>query len=708
VVFTVLFWEANMREIDDIDVRAGAPRTAPPLVIPYDPFFLGNGFEVPLPALEDAILDHAWGGGRVLDYVHFSLVMNRRRRLAFFSAANVDASRIARIPGNRTWLLDERIPEKLQVGAGFYAGNPWDRGHITRREDVKWGPVREAKAGAAASCYYTNAAPQHESFNQDEWLELESWVLDHAPESHFRLCVITGPVLRDDDRVIDGVGVPSAFWKLIVARDAAVEGNDLTALAFLMRQDDASDDKLGARMNNLQTYQVTIGHLEALTALDFGDMRNVEELGWAFDRALPGAAAWPVREVRTSHDLVFSGADRRARGRSALRGGRRAMAPVFSPAPRAGEAKMASPLPRNGAAPNVGAAAVARGFTATSGGPAAAAPRRLAAAGGCGCADDKADPQEAVQRLASGVYEVLDTLVARVAGLEKQRDATFDDARFRSAALRIVGGEPVGTDDPYRDCVCIGDRAGTYFCTGTLIGPRLVLTAAHCVAGGGAERVLIGRRLSEDLAVIRVVRSEVHPFYTPGGLPANDLAVLVLEHDVDPALATPIPLITPAGTADAQEVLLVGFGYNSSSNPAGFGIKRLVRVGITALCRAPGEDLSTEEDQYGFSASKELVAGRKGLGKDSCNGDSGGPAYVELFAEDGSSSRFLLGVTSRSTADRDERCGDGGVYTVATQYLGWIEDVAAEVGAAVAIAPRARQPGPALEQRRAVRLPLPV
>ena len=65
----------------------------------------------------------------------------------------------------------------------------------------------------------------------------------------------------------------------------------------------------------------------------------------------------------------------------------------------------------------------------------------------------------------------------------------------------------------------------------------------------------------------------------------------------------------------------------------------------------------------------EIVAG--GNGVDSCNGDSGGPAYVEVDGE-----VQLAGATSRATKNFTQPCGDGGIYTRVDRYVDWIRQVA--------------------------------
>jgi secreted trypsin-like serine protease len=66
----------------------------------------------------------------------------------------------------------------------------------------------------------------------------------------------------------------------------------------------------------------------------------------------------------------------------------------------------------------------------------------------------------------------------------------------------------------------------------------------------------------------------------------------------------------------------------------------------------------------------EFAAGAPFLDRDSCNGDSGGPAYVQVDGE-----WHLAGATSRATASSLRPCGDGGIYTRIDAYEEWIRSV---------------------------------
>jgi secreted trypsin-like serine protease len=215
----------------------------------------------------------------------------------------------------------------------------------------------------------------------------------------------------------------------------------------------------------------------------------------------------------------------------------------------------------------------------------------------------------------------------------------------------IVGGEL--TND-FPDCCAVGNDQG-FYCTGTLIAPNLVVTAGHCPR---LTRVFLkgsDTRALEDGEIIRISRKALHP--------NADLQVLVLESN---STVTPRHVARGSQVGQPTKALLVGFGTTNLAGNIGYGRKRKVEVPIVSLECGTASD----EQKLGCRRGTELVAGHRGLLKDSCKGDSGGPLYIR-----GSGNSFhLLGVTSRGIINTVNVCGDGGIYVRVDKFLDWIKD----------------------------------
>lgn len=232
--------------------------------------------------------------------------------------------------------------------------------------------------------------------------------------------------------------------------------------------------------------------------------------------------------------------------------------------------------------------------------------------------------------------------------IENSRYVITDQARILSGAL---------TPD-FPDCVAVGS-ADQWCCSGTLIAPNIVVTAAHCDGGGCNARVFVGPDVTRPdegraVAVDRVLTNEGYATNKP----YDDLTLLLLAETIEDV--TPRAIASPGTIAGAASVRLVGYGTTDSSGRTGYGERRFVDV-----------PLASADPRYGARPATEFVAGRPFLERDSCPGDSGGPAYVEDAGQ-----WRLAGATSRGTIGSVRACGDGGVYTNVAVYREWIERAA--------------------------------
>lgn len=249
----------------------------------YQEEFLGTGHVVPLPeVVRDAVhvLEFEVNGqnDHVLRYQHFSVVMNRKRRLCIFSAVNIDG-KLSRKAERPPWRTDPRVPKDLQIMYECY-GNPpkFSRGHMTRREDPVWGTAREAAFGNSDSMHVTNVTPQMQSFNAPVWLGLEDYALRNARQDKMRISVITGPVLRDDDPTRYGVKIPRSFWKVIAFIHD--KSGKLCASGYSISQADHIREEefvYGA----YDTYQRPLSWIEEEAGVSFGALTNLDPLARA-------------------------------------------------------------------------------------------------------------------------------------------------------------------------------------------------------------------------------------------------------------------------------------------------------------------------------------------------------------------------------------------------------------------------------------------
>jgi endonuclease G, mitochondrial len=252
----------------------------------YDPAFLG--VQAPLPEVTDeSLVSHMGDGAYMLPYEHFSVVVNKKRRLPLFTAINIDYSEAQRHPepgkygrndltgtSNEVWFTDPRIPQQDQLPDRFYNadGGVFDKGHVVRREDACWGEsYAQVARGNCDTFHVTNCTPQVAGFNRsnrgvDDWGDLENEVQKQAKAE--RLCVFAGPILSSQDKSFNGkddfgpvkIQIPKEFWKVVLANNRG----KLEAFAFILKQDLTSVPLEFAVTAAWAPFQVAITELEGL------------------------------------------------------------------------------------------------------------------------------------------------------------------------------------------------------------------------------------------------------------------------------------------------------------------------------------------------------------------------------------------------------------------------------------------------------------
>lgn len=242
-----------------------------PNTLPYAPAFLG--VPVALPTLPAVLRARAFEGGRPLDYYHYSVAFDLVRRTAIYAASNFD--RTAPTPAESKpgpFLVDPRLPSAAQLDPAFFRGDDRRAGLLVSRTAVAWG----ANPGVAEDSvsYAANLVPQSAAMNR-AWLRVTRWLLLYHNANAQRVTLLSGPVLRDDDPVDNGVRIPRAFWIAAISRRSSSQ--DLVIDSFLLEaskldETETSQDEDGAS----PPARSSLAEIEQVTGLDFGDLKRFE------------------------------------------------------------------------------------------------------------------------------------------------------------------------------------------------------------------------------------------------------------------------------------------------------------------------------------------------------------------------------------------------------------------------------------------------
>lgn len=252
--------------------------------------------------------------------------------------------------------------------------------------------------------------------------------------------------------------------------------------------------------------------------------------------------------------------------------------------------------------------------------------------------------------------------------------ALFATFALVGTAQAITWGEPDGEEHPnVGTLLFVQNGVGFFSCTGTMIAPRVMLTAGHCVAEAGNNNDVTYVRFDEsgldgigdygslqdwfDAEWFAVTTVIPHPLWDDYALFPNtyDIGAVILEEEYYPSNGfgeiPPLGFLETLRGRDKQDFLSVGYGIQGTLKP--FAMDEYERYkGNVRL-------LEVKSLISGKGSQSAKFSNNPGVGGGTCYGDSGGPTFFQ-------DSNMVVSVTSFGWAKNGNCVGNDFNYRTDT------------------------------------------